>query len=219
MESVAQWEELLETSYCLLASEDDIADLPLSMTREKICHKIMSLCVYMQIYLDQFLIRVNVAEHAAETQFSRDRLCSIVDRTMRLVSHLSNISDYIYHAYKMELSLNPVNSPTTKTFLQFADVQPRALNATDDPDIRDTAIALLYAFARLLKNMLEPTADADENVLSEPHRSAIAISRICATVPIEEYMETLVVKRSLFWAGVILTESTFPSGQILFVFN
>jgi hypothetical protein len=62
---------------------------------------------------------------------------------------------------------------------------------------------------------LEPTADADENVLSEPHRSAIAISRICATVPIEGYMETLLVKRSLFWAGLILTESTFPSGQFL----
>ena len=218
MESVAQWEELLETSYCLLASEDDIADLQPPMTTEKICHKIRFLCVYMQIYLDQFLIRINVAEHAAETQFSRDRLYSIVGRTMRLVSHLSNISDYICHAYKMEPGLSPFNSPTTKTFLQFADVQPRALNATDDPDIRDTALALLYAFARLLKNMLEPTADADENVLSEPHRSAIAISRICATVPIEGYVETLLVKRSLFWAGVILTESTFPLGQILFVF-
>ena len=213
MESVVQWEKLLDTSYCLLVSDADISDLPLSMTTEKICHKVTSLCVYMQLYLDQFLTRASVAEHAAdEIELARDRLCSIADRIMRLVSHLSGISDYIHHAYQIELSSSYDNNPAKSKFLYFADVEPRALNPNGPPDSRDTALALLYAFARLLKNLLAPAVELDETSLSEPHRSAIAICRICATLPTDGFMDSLIVKRSLFWSGVVLTESTFPAG-------
>jgi len=215
IQCVATWEEVLVTSYSLLASEIDIASLPgLSMTTEKICHKVNSLCVYMQICLDQFLIRVNVADEKVETRLARDRLCSVVDRLMRLVLYLPNIRDYIYYAYDMEGNPGHINLTAANKFLQFADVQPRGLAAAKAPRRRDTALALLYAFARLLKNMLESNADVD--VLSEIHRSAIAICRLSANLDLQNEggTDALLVKRSLFWAGVILTESTFPSGQI-----
>jgi len=218
MESVMQWEGLLDTSYCLLVSEDDIDNLPLSMTTEKICHKVESLSVYMQISLDQFLIRVNNSEDAEETKLARDRLYSVFYRILRLVSHLSNISDYIYHIYHMEPYSSPINELTGNTFLQFTEVQPRGLRETAEPITRDTALALLYAFARLLKNMLEPSADVDEKIKSEIYRSAIAICRLCANLPIGSFKETLLVKRSLFWAGLILTESKLSPGQILLIF-
>ena len=214
LESVKQWETLLETSSGLLASQEDIANLPLSMTTERICHKVLSLSVYMHIYLDQFLQRVIVAENAEETNVTKEHLCSIVDRIMQLVSHLSNISDYIYHAYQIETNSRHVNNFAENTFLHFPPVQPRGLQAAGDPRIRDTALALLYAFARLLKSMLEPTSTGDqEQLISEAHRSAIAICRLCANIPIDRARETLLVKRSLFWAGLLLTESTLPSGQ------
>ena len=214
MECMLRWEALLTTSYCLLVPEEDIKNLPLSMTTEQICHKIKSLAVYMQFYLDIFLIRVNINEDAAETKVARVRLYSILDRLLRLVSHLSNISAYIYHAYRLEFNATPVNDPTASTFLHFAPVEPRGLKA-DEPMVRDTALALVYAFARLLKNMLEPTADVDERVRSEIYRSAMAMCRLCANLSIELPMEAFLVKRSLFWAGIVLTESKFPLGQLL----
>src|SRR5277367_1388207 len=204
LECVEQWERLVGTSYCLLVSEEDIANLPLSMTTEKICHKVKSLSIYLQFYLDLFLIRINFTEQAAETKVARDHLYSILDRIIRLVSHLSSISDYIHHAYRMEPCATPID-PAANTFLHFAAVEPRGLKAGAEPLARDTALALLYVFARLLKNMLEPTADVNENVNSEIYLSAIAICRLCVNLPIVWPMETWLVQRSLFWAGIILT--------------
>ena len=213
MESVALWEKLLETSYCLLVSDADIVDLPLSMSTPKICHKVTSLCIYMQICLDQFLIGIKVAEGTVQTRITKDRLYSVVDRILRLVSHLPGISDYIHDAY--QLSMNPANIPATnKSFLEFTSVEPRGLNATADPDSRDAAAALLFAFARLVRHLLKPTAEVDDNNFPEPQRSAIAICRICASLPLERKLETLLVKRSLFWAGLILNGSTFPQGSV-----
>ena len=218
LECVVQWETLVGTSYCLLVSEEDIANLPLSMTTEKICHKIKSLSIYMQFYIDLFLIRVNFTEQEAETKVARDRLHNILDRIIRLVSHLSNISDYIHHAYRMEPGVSPINDGTAaNTFLDFAAVEPRALKAGTEPLVRDTALALLYAFARLIKNMLELTVDFDEKVNSEIYHSAFAICRLCANLSIEKPMQSWLVKRSLFWAGIILTEAKFPQGYIPFL--
>jgi hypothetical protein len=217
LQSVAQWEELLQISHCLLARESDIANLPRSMPTETICHKIISLSVYLQVYLDHFLIRVCLDEGAEETKSARRRLYGVVDRITRLGGHLPNISDYLYHAYHMEASSNIIHNPVGTKFLSYPDVLPRSLSATAAPATRDTAVALLYAFAHLLKIMLESTADMDENA-SEVHDSAIAICRLCANLTIEQEMETLLLKRSLFWAGLVLmTESKLSRGQKPFV--
>jgi len=216
-ESVAPWEAILDTSYGLLVSEDQISKLPLSMTTAQICHKIESLSVCMQIYLDQFLNRANVAEDARGKEMAKERLYSILDRIIRLVERLSNIADYIHHAYHMDQNASSVDNSALPTFIQFAPVRPSGLKTISTPYTRDTALALLYAFARLLKNMLEPTADVDENIRSEINFSAIAICRLCANIPIGSLKETLLVKRSLLWAGLILTESKLPPGQIHFV--
>ena len=209
-ESVALWEAILETSYGLLVSDHDISKLPLSMTTERICHKIQSLSVFMQIYLDQFLNRVNGAENARETKLAKDRLYSILDRIIRLVERLSNIADYLHHAYNME------QNASVSEFMRFAPLQPRGLKDVSAPYTRDTVLALLYAFARLLKNLLEPDADIDENVRSEINSSAIAICKLCTNIPIGSMRDTLIVKRSLFWAGLILTETKLSPGQIPF---
>ena len=217
LDCIAHWKELLETSYTLLVSEDDIVNLPLSMTTEKICHKINSLSVYMHIYLDQFLIRVNAAENAEETKVTKIRLDSILDRIVRLVARLPHISDYIHHAYHLGSNLRSVNSSTANAFLMFPHVRPRALKSGSEPTSRDTALAILYAFSRLLRTMLESNA-YDDKFERDTRTSAIAICRLCANLPLENPIETLLVERSLFWSGIILTESRFPSGQNQFSF-
>ena len=217
-DSMDRWEALLGTSYRLLVSGEDIANLPVSMTTEQICHKIKSLSIYMQFYLDIFLIRTNRNEpSAAKIKIARDRLYSILDRITRLVSHLSNISDYIYYAYRQDPSTVPVHN-RAPNFSVYPAVEPRSLKAGAEPFVRDTALAILYAFARLLKNMLEPTADINGKIKLDIVNSAIAICRLCANLPIEGPMGTWIAKRSLFWAGIILTESNYPAGTLLFSF-
>ena len=119
----------------------------------------------------------------------------------------------------MEPGVSPINDGTAaNTFLDFAAVEPRALKPGTEPLVRDTALALVYAFARLVKNMLEVTFnDVDEKVNSEIYNSATAICRLCANLSIEKPMESWIVKRSLFWAGIIFTESKFPEGYTPFL--
>ena len=209
MEFVLLWEELLDASSCLLVSEDDIANLPISMSTktEQICHKIKSLSIYMHLSLDQFLFRAKFAENTGKMELARSRLYSVLDRILRLMAYLPSISDYIYRAYKTEPHSGPIDDATASTFLRFAEVHPRGLDVV--PLTRDTGLALLYAFSRLLKNLLEPTTNVEEEII----RSATAICRLCANIPIGPLTETLIVKRSLFWAGLILTETRSLPGQ------
>lgn len=215
-ESLGQLWELLQTSHCLLASGNDISNLPLSMTTEEICLKVKSLAIYLQFHLDHLLFLKHYDIDAEKAQRVSAVLCSVLDRINRLIAYLSPISDYIYHAYSIKSHLSPdhFTDVSTKTFLNFVEVQPRGLKPNADPKDRDTALALLYSFARLLKNALEPTANEDDNV-SKIHQSAIAICRLCASFPGQSRMVSLLRKRSLFWAGLILTESRFHPGNCL----
>ena len=212
IESLEQVQELLQTSDCLLPSETDILNLPLSMTTEEICLKVISLSIYLQFYLDHLLFRSSYNVNPEISNKLTDGLYSIVERINRLVAHLSPIGDYIYHAYNFGLDHH---TGATNAFLHFPNVQPHGLKVTGDAEERDTAPALLYAFARLLKNMLERTADENEKFISEIHHSAIAMCRLCASFPDRSPMVTLLAKRSLFWAGLILTESRFYAGSVL----
>ena len=214
-ESFGQLWELLQTSHCLLASANDISNLPLSMTTEEICLKVKSLAIYLQFHLDHFLFLKHYDVETEKAQRVSTVLCSVVDRINRLISHLSPISDYIYHAYprKSNLSTGHFIDGSTNAFLNFPQVQPRALKANAVPKDRDTSLALLYSFARLLKNALEPTANEDDNI-TEIHDSAIAICRLCVSFPGQSRKISLLRKRSLFWAGLILTETRFGPGIV-----
>jgi len=209
-------QKLLQTAECLLPSATDISDLPLSMTTEMICLKIVSLSIFLQFYLDQFLFRASYNANFDGLKILKNCLCSVLDRINRLIAHLSPIGDYIYHAYPRNDTFgSTIYDDTPHVFLHFPNVQPRGLKVASKAEERDTALALLYAFARLLRNMLEPTADVNETTISEIHDSAITICRLCVSFPDQSPMVTLLAKRSLFWAGLVLTESRFSAGTLL----
>ena len=219
-ESLGKLQGLVNICSPLLVSETEISRLPLSMTTEVVCNKIRALAICMQFNFDHFLFRAAHTSLADETRSLRSQLCSILDRIIRLISHLSNIADYIYHAYATTPDADSQISCRTSAFLNFPDVTPRGLRSFAEAKVRDTALALLYAFARLVKSILEQPNVVDEGVSTDVEQSAIALCRLCATIPAapSTTMYTLIVKRTLFWAGLILTESKSPLGMYFVVF-
>lgn len=220
-ESLGHLQQILTLSKYLLPSEEQITKLPLSMTTEVICQKIVSLSIYMQLYLDYFLFRKSgydgYFKGAEEERIIRAELIDILGKIIRLITHLSNIPDYIHHAYSIRSDLDAKFDGPANDFLHFPNLQPRGLKSAANPGERDTALALLYAFARLLKNMLDINADIDQEASTDIHHSAIALCRLCASFPSHSFegpMAPLLVKRTLFWAGLILTESKFSAGTI-----
>jgi hypothetical protein len=213
-------QQLLEKSSSLIPSEIDIAALPRSMTSEVVCQKVITLSIYMQFYLDQFLFRTTYdagAAAAGVTEFLRARLQSILARIIDLVAHVSNIPDYIHHAYSFSADVeadSEFDGPAN-AFLNYPDLQRRGLKSGAEPTARDTALALLYTFAQLAKHMLQSTSDVEAEDDAIRH-SAIAICRLCASFgSFDTPMVHLLAKRSLFWAGLILTESEYPHGRFV----
>lgn len=98
------WEQLrriLDVSSCLLPSDSDIADLPLSMSTETISQKVLTLSIYMQFYLDRFLFRASCRSSRVVEDVEPVIPClyKILGQIIPLINHLCNISDYIHHAY------------------------------------------------------------------------------------------------------------------------
>jgi hypothetical protein len=212
-------QKILHDSTWLLPSRRDIKNLPLSMTSEVICQKITSLSIYMQFYLDHFLFRAAYSgndEGLEEIDSLRTALKDTVRRIRQLIPHLSNIRDYIHNAYSIPNMQTPSDGPTND-FLHFANLQPRGLKIAANPRPRDTSLALLYTYARLIEKLLDPAADFSTDAATDIYHSAIALCRLCAsfgtlrssTTP----MVLLLVKRSLFWAGLVLTKTKFPAGK------
>ena len=220
-ESFDQFYKMLNISRFLLPSEQDIAWLPLSMNTETICQKIQTLSIYMQVYFEYFLFRKSRGdEHVENIQEIITALQSILEKIIHLITHLSNIPDFIHDAYSIRSDATPnFDGQVENEFLHYPNIRPRGLKSAADPKPRDTALALLYTFARLIKNLLKQnTTAANDELLTEIEHSSIALCRLCATFPPSSFempMTPLLVKRTLFWAGLILTKSKFPSGTDL----
>ena len=117
------------------------------MTTEIILHKIRTLSIHFQFHFDHFLFYA--AEHPEAVVSVSKSLRSVLSHIIDLVPRISNISDYIYYAYSTEQSVT--DTTRMKAFLDYQPVRPRGLKS--EPRERDTAVAILYVFARLLKDI------------------------------------------------------------------
>jgi hypothetical protein len=209
MESLEPLQQLLQVSISLLPSNEDISNFRLSMTSD-ICQKIYSLSIYMQFYLDRFLYQVTFRADARDVRVVHSRLEDILGRIVHLIPLLSSIREYVHNAYP---TLPMECWGSTNDFLGFDNFRPRGLG--QQLKERDTALALLYVFARILENALAPTANSEGKV-AETNLYALALCRISASFPKDTsnpFMVSMLVKRSLFWAGMILKKSEFPGGS------
>ena len=215
-ESLEQLQRLLSQSSGLLVSEDDISKLPFSMTTEVICLKITSLSIYMQFYFDYFLFRATSYPNGTGTESVKFRLSDVLRRLLQLISRLSNICDYIHHAHSDSISEPNNDTDSPNEFLHWPDLHALGLRSASDPKERDTTLALLFTFARLLQKVLDQTVDVNKDKDIEIHQSAIALARLCTSFPRRQpntgRMISLLMKRSLFWAGIMVTESRAVQG-------
>jgi hypothetical protein len=213
LQTVDRMQKLLCDSSALLPSENDTKLLQLSMTTERICQRVISLAVYLQFFLDSFLFRsIPSTKDVEPSESLRVTIRDILQRTSNLIYHISNIRDYINQARSIPPSFDP-RAPKNK-FLRFEDVCARGLKS--DPKERDTALALLYSFCQLLLGLLQCNADVNEYHNGGIIYWAITMCRLCASFPKSCYSKRLVntiMKKSLFWAGLILTRLTYPEGN------
>lgn len=77
--------------------------------------------------------------------------------------------------------------------------------------VEDTATALLYNFAIIIKGMLE---EREHNTESSVIRAANRINELC-----HARVDNLLVKRSLFWAGIVLSRAHSPGTPAFFRFS
>jgi hypothetical protein len=213
--------QILMKSQFFLPTDRDVAQLPYSMNTETICQKVMTSSFYMHFYFEYLLFRQSRPEikSSIAKEIIVKRLRRAVRKIIRLVDHLPNISAYIGDAY--DTRSNTSLDDLSNEFLHHPNIRPRGLEEAANPKYRDAALALLYVFARLINKLLEPSVNVDESGKQEICNSAIALCRICATFPSDSYnkaMAPLLVKRSLFWAGLILTTSMYPSGIHLLLY-
>ena len=213
IQSIERLQRLLLNSSSLLPSLEEVSSVRLSMTTEWICQKLISLAVYMHYYFDHFLFLETFRPGTDETRFLRTVLIDILGRIVHLIPQISSIRDYIFNAYPSQWEMESCTDGQTTDFLSFPNVRIRGINS--HPKERDMALALLYTFSRLLKDMLEPPTQSYEKT-ARINQSAIALCRLCASFPSHSFnpvVVTLLVKRSLFWAGMVLTKSRFPHGN------
>jgi hypothetical protein len=212
-------ESLLQLGSGILPSLQQIAIAPRYASELWVCNNVELLTMYMQYYLEAFLFRVNyVSSDSREIENRRFVLRDICDRLMQLIRQLPAIPEYIHDAYSVSPLFDDeeISHRGGQTFLHYPPVRPRSVKSPSTPPAeRDTAIALAYTFARLLRNMLDPNADGNEDTLADIYLSAIALCRLCASLPYlgHSCINITIPHRTLFWAGLILTKSRFPAGQ------
>ena len=202
-------QQLLSDSSCLLPSEGTISRMPSSITAPWLCQKIYSLSIYAQFYWDWFLIQ----ETFVGACTTRTELDNILGRILCLISQLPDIGEYIQEAYPSQSELDAIHDGPENDFLWFRNVRPRGL--LRQPKARDTALALVYVFALLLKTLLDPILDSQDKAI-EANLCAITLCRLSATFPSAGADTSIVsplLKRSLFWAGMILKTPEFPIGN------
>ena len=220
----SQLQEILDVSSCILPSDADIEGLPLSMCTETICHKIRSLSIYMQFYMDYFLFRASrhseiFLEDANPILLS---LHKILGQIILLIDQLSNISDYIHDSYTVCPDILDFNHRSTHHDLRhLTNLQPRGLQSATGATYRDAALVSLYIFSRFMKTLLEEENELNEKVVLEVYHSAIALCRVCGSFPREgssDFMAPSIMERNLFWAGIILRKHQFPTGRLFYFF-
>ena len=207
--------QLLLDSAAFLPSDDEISSFRFSSNPARICQKIYSLSIYMQFYWNSFLFQATIRPNSGGFHDARASLETILGRIIDLISQLPDICDYIQDAYPTQSELETIHDGLTNEFLWFENIRPRGLGSL--PKERDTALALLYVFARLLKTIFDPTVEYQDKV-HETNLCAIAICRLCASFPTDcsnALIVSSLVKRSIFWAGMIMTRSYIPIGTAL----
>jgi len=221
-DSFVQLERLLDNCSPFLPSDIDVATVPVSMPLAAVCVKVTSLAIYLQFYFDYFLFARSSRNEAMQTNTTRlrDVLASILGRICQLISHLPNIPDAIYESYRRVKgdSDSDLTGSSSLPSDRLGNVALRGMNSARQPKISDGALTLLYCFSQLLLNLQNPSSSPDSTIQPDIGRSAVALGRVCSSLECGDFKPEktvgLLIKRSLFWAGLFTRATHLRKGTL-----
>ena len=165
----------IETMHGMLNETSFLLQVNPSMTTSCMYHKLISLTIYMQFHFDHFLLREIWNTDVEDARITSGELDKILKHIAELFAQHSNICDYINDAYLSELDLETDFDTSTNKFSCFSNVQ--CSEQLSQPTDRDVTLGLVYVFHRLVKDILESTAENDKTV--NIYRLASALCRLC----------------------------------------
>lgn len=186
------------------------------MRPEEIQRKLQTLLIHTMGNFDQFLFYLNCNREKHELikkKFFRVKanLDSLLGQILKLISYLPNAHKYLRHAY--DVTLNSDVNQVEDILEQIVNIVPQFDLGTERKDIY---AALLYSSAHLIKHLLDPTINLANRSESQVYVSALALCKVAACVGVIDPGICGLLKRSLFWTGLILTRSTYPLSKLSF---
>ena len=228
--SLNRLERFFENSTFFIPTEAEMNQWTVSRPIvESLCLKIETLARHLQFQFDSYLSarELRGPKHASTIRI-KGELQSLLTKLVTAIGHLPNIGDVIYEAYQQsETLLASVDICLPRPFRILPEITLCGVKFRDGPRERDATIALLYYFCILVQGLLEdPPLDSVGKIGREPFIAALAICRICASVRTAMMEQKTsfhrglkiamnsIMKRNLFWAGLVLSASTFYYGIV-----
>ena len=176
--------------------------------------RLESLLIHMQVYFEVFLSQAGLrADYGIirTNQTARDQLRSILEEIINLIRCIPGITTYLNDVLQnidryLATAYHPAEDDGFANFF--------ALNRSDRsrPERDDIHAALIYYSAQLFLHLLDSDIDYDSiRAMTLVYCSAFALCRICFDFGRIDGRNCSIIKRSLFWAGLVLTKSKYPA--------
>src|SRR5271154_159690 len=189
--------------------------------------QLQTFLIYKQIYFENFLHEVNykadltvfrVPPHpdvvvVVRSAIARQQLVQVLDRITEVVSGIPNVAPLLKEAQDLEpyLKNHPHQPPSQYSFLRRFPPLFRHDNARVERS--DLYSALIYFSATLFLGMLDPNVDRNETSQRLIFHSALALCRLAHGSRQLDADNFSLIRRSVFWAGLVLTKRRFPLGN------
>ena len=168
--------------------------------------------IYMQVYLEQRLFEACVTREVAASASTKS-LHSILVQIITLIEHLDRPPCVLREQWLRCYSAISISSFPDLGFNHDAICNCDAISCSAFWDI---GLTILYISSRLLLNLLCCDLDRNENEV-EVHKSALAtihLLRLAESEFSKEAGHSALLRRTLFWAGLILYKRADPQGNM-----
>lgn len=189
--------------------------------------QLQTLLIYKQIYFEHFIHEVNykaditifagLSNHnlVVRSAIARQQLMDVLYRITEVISHIPNMARLLNHAQDIERYLNKHTPPPSFQFNFLRRFPPLFGHDNSRVERPDIYFALIYFSATLFTAMLDPHIDYKENSQRLMFHSALALCRLVHGSRRIDADNFSLIRRSIFWAGLVLTNTRYPVGNAL----
>jgi hypothetical protein len=189
--------------------------MPIMTDSVTIHRKAIAGLIHLQVFFENFLFQIcrGDGERSQQKIFSaRDAVCSIIDQILPLVSKCYRVDELLARAYDL-----------SKGFPDSCHMASRgAFQAALHPDDDDQVLAAsISSSLKIMRLVLTTDLNNDEPAKQFAFKEATALCYLSNSFTDSERPENWrstsdrVIKRCLFWAGIVLCNSEYSRGLIL----